>query len=116
MLMLRIVERMWVKPIDEMPNVDWIELSFVPATAVISIEHSLDGAGRLTTYELSAKVPKLLPIFDRNLMVKMRWDNNIVVSIGRIDLPVRFDVSETDSITISTKYQCRPDYNTISSF
>ncbi len=117
MLMLKIIERMWVRPIDEIPNTDWMELSFIPATAVLNIDDTFDNAvGKLTTYKLSAKVPKRLPIFDRNVTIKMLWDNNLTSSIGTIDLPVRFEVSETDSITITAQYQHRPDYYSRPSF
>ena len=52
MLMLKIIERMWVRPIDEIPNTDWIELSFIPATAVLNIDDTFGNAvGKLTTYK-----------------------------------------------------------------
>lgn len=106
--MIQIVKKIYIKIADQ-TLAEWSELSFVPATATIKIDTSYEDAGILQTSELKATLPHRHPWLFRNLLVNVILDDGETISIGTIDIPVRFSTEKSNAIVVSFKHKVRAD-------
>ena len=102
--MIRIVRKIVLESLDD-NNSKAFKLPIVPASAYMDIREMVDEGGRIVSYDFKAKVTRLLPELRHNLKVVVYFDTGSHIVLGTSDLPIKLDISLSDSIQISFKYR-----------
>ena len=102
--MIRIVRKIVLESLDDKESKAF-KLPIVPASAYMDIREMADEGGRIVSYDFKAKVTRFLPELRHNLKVVVYFDTGSHIVLGASDLPIRLDISWSDSIQISFKYR-----------
>lgn len=102
--MIRIIDSLLVQSLDRGDGA-WHTLPVVPATATIERSDKEEDAGRLATVKISATLSEASEVMRDNLVVKVSYCHGDDETYGSEDLPLTFEVSETNTVKISCSYQ-----------
>lgn len=87
----------------------WTDIGMVPATGTMSIDTSDSKNGMIRTYKMNATIQRSsvpAPAFlADDLKLRVTYDSGDVVFIGSDEMPVRLDVSGSDTLRISCSWQ-----------
>lgn len=107
--MIRNVKEIWIRPVDVDDSIsEWSRLALVPGTATINVETTLEDAGKLKTYSLSATLQRQHKYLFSNLQVRILYDRGRE-TFGNRDIPVQFELKRENALIISAKYKTRAD-------
>ena len=103
--MIKIIKKLRAKSLDLSDGI-WHDLPLVPATGKLEITTKTEAAGRLGTAKIEATLSKDHDIIKDNLMLQIVFcsEEDQIMNLGSSDLPLRFDVSETDTLKLSCTY------------
>ena len=103
--MIRIIKTLRAQSLD-LGDGRWVELPMVPATGTLEITRKTEAAGRLATAKISATLTREDDILHDNMILEVGFceDEDSVESFGSADLPLRLDVSASDSVKISASW------------
>lgn len=102
--MIRIIDSLLAQSLDRQDGV-WHALKIVPATATIERTGKHEDAGRLATVKINATLSDTPDVLRDNLIVKVGYCHGDDETYGSEDLPLTFEVSETNTVKISCSYQ-----------
>ena len=93
----------------ELSGTDWTDIGMVPATGSLNIDTSDSKNGLIRTYRLDATLQRSsvpAPAFlSSDLKLRITYDSGDVVFIGTDEMPVRLDVSGSDTLRVSCSWQ-----------
>lgn len=103
--MIRIIKRLRAQSLDLADGI-WYLLPMVPATGQLETTMKSEAAGRLGTAKISATLSAGHDILRDNLILEVTFcqDEDSVVTYGSADLPLRLEVSESDTIKVACTY------------
>jgi hypothetical protein len=103
--MIRIIKSLRAQSLD-LGDGQWVTLPMVPATGSIEISMKTEAAGRLATAKISATLTREDAILRDNIILQVTYceDSDSVETFGAADLPLRLDVSRSDTVRISASY------------
>lgn len=102
--MIRIIDSLLAQSFDRQDG-EWHALPIVPATATIERTDKQEDAGRLATVKINATLSEASEVMRDNLVVKVGYCHGDDETYGSEDLPLTFEVSETNTVKISCSYQ-----------
>ena len=103
-MMIRIIDTLQAQSLDRQDGI-WHKLALVPGTATIERSEKTDDSGRLATVKISATLSEASDVMRDNLILKVGFCHGDDESYGTEDLPLTFEVSETNTLKLSCSYQ-----------
>ena len=102
--MIRIIDSLQAQSLDRQDGV-WHKLALVPGTATIERSEKTEDAGRLATVKINATLSESAEIMRDNLILKVGFCHGDDETYGTEDLPLAFEVNETNTLKLSSSYQ-----------
>jgi hypothetical protein len=102
--MIRIIDTLQAQSLDRQDGV-WHRLALIPATATIERSEKVEEAGRLATIKINASLSESSEVLRDNLVIKVGFCHGDGEIYGSEDLPLTFEISETNILKISCAYQ-----------
>lgn len=102
--MIRIIDTLQAQSLDKQDGI-WHKLALVPGTATIERAEKTEDAGRLATVKISATLSEASGVMRDNLILKVGFCHGDDETYGSEDLPLTFEVSETNTLKLSCSYQ-----------
>ncbi len=102
--MIRIIDTLQAQSLDRQDGI-WHKLALVPGTATIERSEKTEDAGRLATVKISATLSEASGVMRDNLILKVGFCHGNDETYGSEDLPLTFEVSETNTLKLSCSYQ-----------
>lgn len=84
----------------DVDNIEWKKMPMYPATGKIEYTEE-DG---VVEYNLSCVLTNSFKEIRHNLVVRIVFDNNQSITLGKRENPVRFKIQTEPNITVSVKY------------
>lgn len=103
-MMIRIIDTLQAQSLDRQDGI-WHKLALVPGTATIERSEKTEDAGRLATVKISATLSEASGVMRDNLILKVGFCHGNDETYGSEDLPLTFEVSETNTLKLSCSYQ-----------
>lgn len=103
-MMIRIIDTLQAQSLDKQDGI-WHKLALVPGTATIERSEKTEDAGRLATVKISATLSEASGVMRDNLILKVGFCHGNDETYGSEDLPLTFEVSETNTLKLSCSYQ-----------
>ena len=102
--MIRIIDTLQAQSLDKQDGI-WHKLALVPGTATVERSEKTEDAGRLATVKISATLSEASGVMRDNLILKVGFCHGNDETYGSEDLPLTFEVSETNTLKLSCSYQ-----------
>ena len=102
--MIRIIDSLQAQSLDCQSGV-WHKLAHVHATAPIELSDKTEDAGMLATVKINATLSESSEIMRDNLILKVGFCHGDDETYGTEDLPLAFEVNETNTLKLSSSYQ-----------
>nr|DAF38117.1 MAG TPA: hypothetical protein [Caudoviricetes sp.] len=102
--MIRIIDTLQAQSLDRQDGV-WHRLALIPATATIERSEKVEEAGRLATIKINASLSESSEVLRDDLVIKVGFCHGGGEIYGSEDLPLTFEISETNILKISCAYQ-----------
>lgn len=103
-MMIRIIDTLQAMSLDKRDGV-WHRLALVPGTATIERSEKTEDAGRLATVKIAATLSESSDVMRDNLTLAVGFCHGDDEVYGTEELPLTFDVSETNALKLSCSYQ-----------
>lgn len=103
-MMIRIIDTLQAQSLDKQDGI-WHKLALVPGTATVERSEKTEDAGRLATVKISATLSEASGVMRDNLILKVGFCHGNDETYGSEDLPLTFEVSETNTLKLSCSYQ-----------
>lgn len=102
--MIRIIDSLLAQSLDRQDGI-WHTIRIVPATATIERTEKPEDAGRLATVKINATLSEASEVMRDNLVVKVGYCHGDGETYGTEELPLTFEVSDTNTLKLSCSYQ-----------
>lgn len=103
-MMIRIIDTLQAQSLDKQDGI-WRKLALVPGTATIERSEKTEDAGRLATVKINATLSDASDVMRDNLILKVGFCHGDDETYGSEDLPLTFEVNETNTLKLSCSYQ-----------
>lgn len=102
--MIRIISMLQAQSLDRQDGV-WHKLELVPGTATIERTEKAEDAGRLASIKINATLSNASEVMRDNLIIMVGFCHGDDEIYGSEDLPLTFEVNETNTLKLSCSYQ-----------